>query len=79
MSCAEVRRARLRPSPPVLQRVRTSSASTRAMLRSARAVMVTNGLTPVLPGMSEPPHEMQLGSTERDYYLGLTGQGGEPQ
>lgn len=25
-----------------------------SILRSARAVMVTNGLTPMLPGMSEP-------------------------
>jgi NADH-quinone oxidoreductase subunit I len=23
--------------------------------------------------MQEPPHEMQLGTTEKDYYLGLTG------
>jgi NADH-quinone oxidoreductase subunit I len=23
--------------------------------------------------MQEPPHEMQLGKTEKDYYLGLTG------
>jgi len=29
-------------------------------------------LAPLLPGMTEPPHEMQLGSDERDYYLGLT-------
>jgi NADH-quinone oxidoreductase subunit I len=30
-------------------------------------------LAPLLPGMQEPPHEMQLGKTEKDYYLGLTG------
>ena len=30
-------------------------------------------LAPLLPGMQEPPHEMQLGATEKDYYLGLTG------
>ncbi|TCC37178.1 NADH-quinone oxidoreductase subunit NuoI [Kribbella sindirgiensis] len=30
-------------------------------------------LAPLLPGMQEPPHEMQLGTTEKDYYLGLTG------
>jgi NADH-quinone oxidoreductase subunit I len=30
-------------------------------------------LAPMLPGMQEPPHDMQLGSTEKDYYLGLTG------
>ena len=30
-------------------------------------------LAPLLPGMQEPPHDMQLGSTEKDYYLGLTG------
>jgi NADH-quinone oxidoreductase subunit I len=35
--------------------------------------------------MEAPPHEMQLGATERDYYLGLTsapaspGGGGERQ
>jgi NADH-quinone oxidoreductase subunit I len=23
--------------------------------------------------MEEPPHEMQLGATDKDYYLGLTG------
>jgi NADH-quinone oxidoreductase subunit I len=30
-------------------------------------------LAPLLPGMEEPPHAMQLGRTEKDYYLGLTG------
>ena len=30
-------------------------------------------LAPMLPGMQEPPHDMQLGATEKDYYLGLTG------
>jgi NADH-quinone oxidoreductase subunit I len=30
-------------------------------------------LAPLLPGMEEPPHAMQLGHTEKDYYLGLTG------
>lgn len=30
-------------------------------------------LAPLLPGMQEPPHEMQLGKTDKDYYLGLTG------
>src|SRR6188472_4104776 len=30
-------------------------------------------LAPLLPGMQEPPHEMQLGKTQTDYYLGLTG------
>jgi NADH-quinone oxidoreductase subunit I len=30
-------------------------------------------LAPLLPGMQEPPHDMQLGTTEKDYYLGLTG------
>jgi NADH-quinone oxidoreductase subunit I len=30
-------------------------------------------LAPLLPGMEEPPHEMQLGATDKDYYLGLTG------
>ena len=26
-------------------------------------------LAPLLPGMEQPPHEMRLGRTERDYYL----------
>jgi NADH-quinone oxidoreductase subunit I len=30
-------------------------------------------LAPLLPGMEEPPHEMHLGATDKDYYLGLTG------
>jgi NADH-quinone oxidoreductase subunit I len=30
-------------------------------------------LAPLLPGMQEPPHEMQLGKSQTDYYLGLTG------
>jgi NADH-quinone oxidoreductase subunit I len=30
-------------------------------------------LAPLLPGMEEPPHEMQLGSTDKDYYRGLIG------
>jgi NADH-quinone oxidoreductase subunit I len=30
-------------------------------------------LAPLLPGMEEPPHEMQLGKSQTDYYLGLTG------
>jgi hypothetical protein len=25
-------------------------------------------LAPLLPGMEQPPHEMRLGQTERDYY-----------
>src|SRR5690348_2509738 len=36
-------------------------------------------LAPLLPGMQEPPHEMQLGKTEKDYYLGLTGAAVVPQ
>jgi NADH-quinone oxidoreductase subunit I len=35
-------------------------------------------LAPLLPGMEEPPHEMQLGSTDKDYYLGLTGAAAVP-
>jgi len=35
-------------------------------------------LAPLLPGMQEPPHEMQLGTTEKDYYLGLTGAAAVP-
>ncbi len=27
-------------------------------------------LAPLLPGMEEPPHEMRLGDSDRDYYLG---------
>ncbi|WP_237742826.1 NADH-quinone oxidoreductase subunit NuoI [Actinopolymorpha alba] len=27
-------------------------------------------LAPLLPGMEEPPHDMRLGDSERDYYLG---------
>jgi NADH-quinone oxidoreductase subunit I len=27
-------------------------------------------LAPLLPGMERPPHDMQLGETEKDYYLG---------
>ena len=30
-------------------------------------------LSPLLPGMSEPPHDMQLGATDKDYYRGLIG------
>jgi NADH-quinone oxidoreductase subunit I len=30
-------------------------------------------LAPLLPGMQEPPHEMLLGTTDKDYYRGLTG------
>jgi NADH-quinone oxidoreductase subunit I len=30
-------------------------------------------LAPLLPGMEEPPHEMQLGSTDKDYYRGMVG------
>ncbi|MFF1816012.1 NADH-quinone oxidoreductase subunit NuoI [Kribbella sp. NPDC058245] len=30
-------------------------------------------LAPMLPGMQEPPHAMQLGTTDKDYYRGLTG------
>jgi NADH-quinone oxidoreductase subunit I len=29
-------------------------------------------LAPLLPGMQEPPHAMQLGKSQTDYYLGLT-------
>ena len=42
-------------------------------------------LAPLLPGMEQPPHEMRLGKTERDYYLlrsagvpGEAGEAGEP-
>lgn len=28
-------------------------------------------LAPLLPGMTEPPHERQLGDSEREYFLGL--------
>ena len=35
-------------------------------------------LAPLLPGMQEPPHEMQLGTTEKDYYLGLNGAAAVP-
>jgi NADH-quinone oxidoreductase subunit I len=27
-------------------------------------------LAPLLPGMEEPPHDMRLGDSDRDYYLG---------
>ena len=27
-------------------------------------------LAPLLPGMEKPPHDMTLGDTEKDYYLG---------
>ena len=35
-------------------------------------------LAPLLLGMQEPPHEMQLGATDKDYYLGLTGAAAAP-
>jgi NADH-quinone oxidoreductase subunit I len=27
-------------------------------------------LAPLLPGMEQPPHPMQLGETDKDYYVG---------
>ena len=30
-------------------------------------------LAPLLPGMEEPPHAMQLGTTDKDYYRGMVG------
>ena len=27
-------------------------------------------LAPLLPGMEQPPHQMRLGDSEKDYYLG---------
>jgi len=36
-------------------------------------------LAPLLPGMEEPPHEMQLGRSQTDYYLGLTGSAVVPE
>ncbi|MEU0089657.1 NADH-quinone oxidoreductase subunit NuoI [Kribbella sp. NPDC006257] len=36
-------------------------------------------LAPLLPGMEEPPHEMQLGKSQTDYYLGLTGSAVVPE
>jgi NADH-quinone oxidoreductase subunit I len=30
-------------------------------------------LAPLLPGMEEPPHAMQLGATDKDYYRGMVG------
>jgi NADH-quinone oxidoreductase subunit I len=35
-------------------------------------------LAPLLPGMEQPPHEMRLGQTERDYY-GLRSAGVSPE
>jgi NADH-quinone oxidoreductase subunit I len=35
-------------------------------------------LAPLLPGMEQPPHPMQLGDDEGDYYRGAFRPGGGP-
>ena len=37
----------------------------------------TQLLSPVLPGMEQPPHPMRLGDTDIDYYVGAAAKPGE--